>query len=332
MNLRIVVLIVVLGIIVVGGKSNFPFNNWAIFGDSLTDTGNIYTSEGFPQPPYYNGRYSNGPVWIEYLAPMLQLPAPKASLEGGINYAYGGATSGYGVTVDVCCSSYCCIYSDGKEDGYGVNAANQTQYYLNAHQPNSKTLIVIWIGANDVLNFISTKTTMANILAQITLLINKGVKYFLIVNLPDLGLAPLYYGTPFQTLASEAAIDFNTALGTTIAGIQANFSDVTFYTPDLYELSSDTAFINARGVLLQSAQALSRVNITNPESQIIVSVNASIDAWWDYEHPTTNLHKAVADYIAIYTFNVTSSANTVYTALTSTFFYCSLLNILFFYF
>lgn len=42
----------------------------------------------YPQAPYYNGRWSNGPTWIEV-----------AAMELGVNlndYAVGGATSGSG--------------------------------------------------------------------------------------------------------------------------------------------------------------------------------------------------------------------------------------------
>ena len=44
-------------------------NKVVYFGDSLTDTGNIYMyGHIMPKsPPYYNGRFSNGPVWSEYL-------------------------------------------------------------------------------------------------------------------------------------------------------------------------------------------------------------------------------------------------------------------------
>jgi outer membrane lipase/esterase len=62
------------------------FSNAYFFGDSLSDTGNIYAFTGFtqPTPPYFNGRFSNGPVWVEYLAAGIGKPnASTASLAGG---------------------------------------------------------------------------------------------------------------------------------------------------------------------------------------------------------------------------------------------------------
>lgn len=49
------------------------FGNIVAFGDSLTHNGNLYAATEAtggipPAPSYSNGRFSNGPVWVEYLA------------------------------------------------------------------------------------------------------------------------------------------------------------------------------------------------------------------------------------------------------------------------
>ena len=57
-----------------------------IFGDSLTDTGRLKQRlRIFPLKPYWIGRFSNGPVWPEYLA--------MATGMGVQNLAYGGASA-----------------------------------------------------------------------------------------------------------------------------------------------------------------------------------------------------------------------------------------------
>ncbi len=72
------------------------------FGDSLTDPGNIYDATSdlpeivkdqtdllpFPPSPPYDERFSDGPIYAEYLATSLGIPA-----ESTANYAYGGAKS-----------------------------------------------------------------------------------------------------------------------------------------------------------------------------------------------------------------------------------------------
>src|SRR5262245_27144397 len=79
-----------------------PFSNLFVFGDSLSDLGNVAQAtasipfiDPTPGPYYYNGRFSNGPIYVESLASGLGLPAVVQSRAGGNNFAHGGAkTSG----------------------------------------------------------------------------------------------------------------------------------------------------------------------------------------------------------------------------------------------
>ena len=69
------------------------------FGDSFSDVGNDSLASNGAYPPasaYYNGRFSNGPIWLDYLAKDLGVAAPTPSLAGGANYAFGGAQTGAG--------------------------------------------------------------------------------------------------------------------------------------------------------------------------------------------------------------------------------------------
>jgi outer membrane lipase/esterase len=67
------------------------FSNLFIFGDSLADTGNLSLLTGGAVPgntqPYDNGRFSNGPLWVETLASGMGLGANVAapSIAGGNN-------------------------------------------------------------------------------------------------------------------------------------------------------------------------------------------------------------------------------------------------------
>src|SRR5574337_1942593 len=64
-----------------------------VFGDSLSDVGNVFVLSGGtipPSPPYFQGRFSNGPVWVEGLANHLG-KTESPSLLGGTDFAFGGA-------------------------------------------------------------------------------------------------------------------------------------------------------------------------------------------------------------------------------------------------
>src|SRR5262245_32101630 len=71
-----------------------PFVNLIVFGDSLSDIGNVQSSPfvNIPGPYYWNGRFSNGPVYAETLTTGLGLPPlTRSTASGGTDYAYGGA-------------------------------------------------------------------------------------------------------------------------------------------------------------------------------------------------------------------------------------------------
>jgi phospholipase/lecithinase/hemolysin len=77
-----------------------PLQKVFVFGDSLSDTGNVFTvtepvfEDPIPvSPPYFMGRFSDGPVWVEILAERLDLEL-RPFLEGGTNFAFGGAELG----------------------------------------------------------------------------------------------------------------------------------------------------------------------------------------------------------------------------------------------
>jgi hypothetical protein len=66
-----------------------------VFGDLLSDTGNLFratseaTGAGFPPSPFFEGRYSNGPLWVESLALELGVPYNFST-----NFALIGAPTG----------------------------------------------------------------------------------------------------------------------------------------------------------------------------------------------------------------------------------------------
>lgn len=57
-----------------------------LYADSFSDNGNDYSHSKFPpSPPYYEGRFSNGPTWADYVAKAINIPFS--------NNGYGGATT-----------------------------------------------------------------------------------------------------------------------------------------------------------------------------------------------------------------------------------------------
>ena len=78
-----------------------PYSGFYVFGDSLSDTGNIatVTGEAIPPAPYVGGAFTNGPNWADRFAAegslftSTQTPLLPGSVLGNVgdNYAWGGA-------------------------------------------------------------------------------------------------------------------------------------------------------------------------------------------------------------------------------------------------
>ena len=64
------------------------FSSIVVYGDSLSDNGNLYAATGVPGAPYVNGEFSNGPVAVQQLSTLLNAPLA--------DFAFGGATTGIG--------------------------------------------------------------------------------------------------------------------------------------------------------------------------------------------------------------------------------------------
>jgi phospholipase/lecithinase/hemolysin len=241
------------------------------FGDSLSDTGNTYLAAGTPPAPYYQGHYSNGPIWLEYLAGRLGVAAPLPSLAGGTDNAWGGAQTGAGLSF------------------LGTpNIGLQISTYLAANTLSAHQLITVWGGANDFLNAGQTNPSVpvANLASEITTLANAGGKLFMVPNLPLLGDIPATNTLP---QGERDALNFLSATFDTMLHSELNQLEhslgVTIFQPDINSL-------------VQSAMA-------NPGAYGFTNVTDSAIAdgvlsgqgylFWDTVHPTTVGQEFISD-------------------------------------
>lgn len=269
------------------------FTGVYVFGDSLSDTGNLFnvtealTGTGSPQPPYFEGRISNGPNWIDFLATDLGInPTPASEifpgqLAQGINFAFAGATSGTGNTLFA-----------------GLpGVAQQTQLFASLLPPTGadpNALYIVWAGANDYLPTLGTSftplttpdTTIANLTNTISTLSALGAQNFLVANLPDLGKIPLsgLAGNPpaLDTLTTE----HNFRLSNTLSQLDQTLPNSTFYLLDTNTLF-DQAFAGELGF----------TNLTTPclnATAQTVCPNPNESLFWDLAHPTSAAHRQIA--------------------------------------
>lgn len=162
------------------------FDAVVVYGDSLSDNGNLYGVAGIPGAPYYQGRRSNGPVAVEYLASSLGVPL--------VDYAWVGATTGAGNFADGgTVTTAGKIGLPGMSTVYAATRTTLTPYLADG-------LFIVWGGPNDILVPSPEDTSSAEIITRavtndvsiVTGLLAQGAQHILVPGMPDLGLTPRF--------------------------------------------------------------------------------------------------------------------------------------------
>jgi phospholipase/lecithinase/hemolysin len=292
--------------------------NLVVFGDSLSDTGNaaIATGGALPNPSLYSqGRFSNGPIWVDTLAKYLGQPAPTPSLAGGLDYAFGGATVAY--------------QNQPPPFNAFPRVSQQVGQYLAGHTPAANDLMVVWAGATDFLESFSSPTgPISPVLSADTLagslvtLANAGARQFIVPNLPPLGEIPSIRGLGVPAL-SAAADQWTAAFDAELAADVSHFKsarptatvvslDVAGLVQQITQPSNPFGFVNTTdpvGPLLPGSEFLAAVTATDPQDYL----------FYDGAHPTSKTHQlvgveaaaAVYDALGVHRLVVTSTADTI---------------------
>ena len=247
------------------------FDAIVAFGDSLTDTGNV------PSEPYlhFDGRWSNGPLWVEQLSVRLGFPYNPSN-----NFARSGAQTG---------------------DALGV----VTRYVPTGDISN--TLFVVWAGGNNFLQEYKTywfndagwsqfTTQSANDLSNAVVnLQSKGARYILVPNTVDVTTIPLLNRLPgfLRSYLQSKVKNFNSKLAKSIIALRATYPDITIYSADIY-LGEKTILKNFKkdGFTKKSPDALSDIKLLDksfdgPGAKYV---------FWDPIHPTSKAHGFIADW------------------------------------
>jgi uncharacterized protein YjiK/phospholipase/lecithinase/hemolysin len=251
-----------------------PYKNLVIFGDSLSDTGNFYKASGntFPPSPNYQGRFSNGLVWVDYFAHDLQFTDQSIQ-----NYAFVGANTGVSNTF-------------GQITVPGLLTQIQQFKTVNTNSIGKDGLYVIWAGANDFLNLATdpiqaVTNAVTNISSAITTLAGLGAKEIVVGNLADLGATPASIASNNVANARAISLGFNTALNQALTNLEPALN---------VNLSLVDNFGSSTAVQTNPAN-YKFTNITQPLITATNPVNPDQYAFWDDVHPTTRLHQLVTD-------------------------------------
>ncbi|BAZ26532.1 GDSL family lipase [Kalymmatonema gypsitolerans NIES-4073] len=274
------------------------FSQFVVFGDSLSDTGNLFnvtqslpTGPLPPDPPYFQGRFSNNKVWVDYLGqeigltPTLFANSSTTTPTQGINFAFGGSNSGTdnafipgvpGVLAQVGLFTQPLLANNQKVDPNGLYA--------------------VWGGGNDYLfgQNPDVTQTVKNVSDSVGLLAQAGAKNILVFNLPDLGKTPIALRTGNSSILTTLTNAHNAGLATVVNQLSNNIPGVNIIPVDIDSLFNQVIanpgefgfqFVNSSCVIynIQTNQVLKSCD--NPNDYL----------FFDEVHPTTNAHKLVAE-------------------------------------
>jgi outer membrane lipase/esterase len=261
-----------------------------VFGDSLSDNGNLYALTGQPtSPPYYQGRFSNGPVFTELLGFNAGRYTAGAPVTGSVNYAFGGART------------------DNAALPPGMR--NQLLAYTGAGGTfGANDLVSVLGGANNIFQRLTAfsllppgspelanptgfvQPTAVSAAADINFIVNNvaaaGAGTVLVGNLPNLAVTPQFRGTAAAPLADYAGTTFNGALLTGLFGTAAANPGSNIILMDLYKIGS---------TLAGSPGAFGLTNATNScFNGVTVCADPDTYLYWDGVHPTAAGHRLIA--------------------------------------
>jgi phospholipase/lecithinase/hemolysin len=256
--------------------SSQPFSHIAVCGDSLSDTGNFFRlSGGYPPPPYYAGRFCNGPIWVEYLAAEL-----KMEYQPGDNYAVAGATTG----------------TSNENDGSGYEfpgLLDEIDSFINAGgitEPE-RALFIVAAGANDFFIGLETGESPQSIIANgvnntlvaVERLQASGARFIMVMNVPDLGVTPLALASGMGPALTQLTAAYNQVLGLAL--------------DRLAQAGLPTMRLDAFAVLDRMAKQPASYgfsNVTVPLKLVPSATNPEQFLFWDEVHPTTQAHQVLA--------------------------------------
>ncbi|MET4684846.1 autotransporter domain-containing protein [Brevundimonas faecalis] len=266
-----------------GAAGAQTYNRLVVFGDSLSDNGNLRLASGGTtpaSPPYWQGRFSSGPVFTERLG--FNTANFMGPVTGSINYAFGGARTD----------------SQASPPGMRVQLA---QYQGRGGTFGANDLVSILGGANNIFQGLPAAGASANpqgaiapvaqsAATDVNFIVNAvaqaGAGTVLVTNLPKLSLTPQFRNTPAAPLADYAVTTFNGALLTGLATTAAARPGTNIIMMDLFKVGD---------VIAGNPTAFGVSNVTQAcFNGVTVCANPDDYFYFDGVHPTAKGHAVIA--------------------------------------
>jgi outer membrane lipase/esterase len=267
------------------------FSQLLVFGDSLIDSGNAHFGSGLlgiPDPTptelgYYQGRFSNGYNFADYLSLTYAATPATSFLEGGTNFGVGGATAAYSPTE------------------VSPSFLTQLQVFAGTMQPIAgDALVLVAFGGNDVraviadlgpVDFTPTLAAMSFGLASLAL---AGAQHIVVTGVADMGALPVSqsFGSTATALATARSQALNAQIEALVSSLAlSSGANISFF--DLFALEQSLRTAPAA----YSLPALNTTATCQSGGAEAVHSGCSGYLYFDVIHPTTQVHAAIAGAI-----------------------------------
>jgi phospholipase/lecithinase/hemolysin len=306
---KLVKRLVAAALLVTGTAAMADYSRLVVFGDSMSDIHRLYDyttknwGESDPGPPNYDGRFSDGPVAVEYLAQNLKLPM--------VNYAFAGATSGYDTLLLVPQGLLTQINEYLTEPGVVPPVATVSNYVFAPSKPkvDPQALHMIWTGPDDFYRLLigMQPLTGVSVASNVKTAVNKlyaaGARYFFIPLMPDISLTPsakIHDKLQFGYIASArwCTNTFYTQLKQALDDLRKKYPDAQIMSHDTLTFMRDQfTKVAAEGKNLtepcRKEGAFDPIKLsTGPAT---ACQNPQDHVFWDGNHPTAWVNKVLAD-------------------------------------
>ncbi len=259
-----------------------------VFGDSLSDMGNGKDSllDVPDVPPYWNGRFSNGPIWIDHVSSEMSINLTHGSgWSAGGNRAFGGAQTGQGYAYLVL-------------PNVGVQISN----FLSGVQSNitSNQLVIVWAGGNDFLYGTGNPDVISqNMASHVRELALAGGSEFVVVNLPPIQLTPEGQSktSSQQSQMAQDIQSYNSKLQTEMTNL-SNSMNLNITMVDAWSVFNDilanpghVGITNTQDPACSGAGGLLPLPICSAGDAVASNVDEYL--FFDKAHPTATMHELI---------------------------------------
>lgn len=298
-----------------------------VFGDSLTDEDSLAAATAGqlpppfdipPDPPYTNGRRSNGNVWTDYLREdftraTITNVAQSGAIAGSFNYQLAPS-------VNVPIDNFNDITIFGVQSAAGVAPqllpdviGLQEQVNRFAGTSAADDIGVIWIGANDFLAstvapIIRTPIEVVEDIKTAARSLNtKGIQSLVLGNLPDLGKTPVAALSGIQSELTGATLLFNALLANAVVELMNEIPGFQVQLVDVFS-AFEQMLANAAslGITNTTDPCIPPGPLRNPADPFLLPVTPYVPTcgdpnnfvFYDLVHPTTVVHREIANVFA----------------------------------